>query len=107
MNTLKIYNAQLNVSRCYTVETITNLIDELSIYTENAYYNNETRSIDIEVDEGNNISNDDIKYTIKSWLYTLPTDRGSIDIIAENINIVFNITRINNENNEIIKVYLY
>lgn len=103
MNTLKIYNAQLNVSRCYTIETITNLIDEF----ENAYYNNETRSIDIEVNEGCNISNDDIKYTIKSWLYTLPADRSSIDIIAENINIVFNITRINNENNEIIKVYLY
>ena len=49
MNTTKIYNAQLNVSKFYTVDSIKALIDRLSYIGEDVYYNSETRSIDIDI----------------------------------------------------------
>ena len=54
---------------------------------------------------------DNIEYSIreelKQWLSELPADKESIITICNNINFVFNITKIGYEDNCIIKVYLY
>lgn len=105
MNTTKIYSAQLNVSEYYTIDTITDLINRLNNLGTDIYFNNETRSIDIENPK------DNIEYSIreelKQWLSELPADKESIITICNNINFVFNITKIGYEDNCIIKVYLY
>ena len=106
MNTTKIYYAQLNVSKFYTVETITKLIDRLSYLGQDVYYNNETRSIDIEGPYEKD-NDDNIRNELKEWIKELPADKESINIICDNINFVFNITKIGTENNNIIKLYLF
>lgn len=106
MNAERIYYAQLNVSKCYTVDTINNLISKLSYLGEDVYYNNETRSIDID-----NPSDPNVKLHIinklQEWVKDLPTDKDTIETICCNIDFIFNITTINIDNNTIIKVYLY
>lgn len=106
MDTIKISNAQLNVSKHYTVGTIDKLIGRFGKHNYIAYYNIETKSIDIEVGD-NNINIGLIKTEIKEWLNELPADQESIDIMCDNIDFIFNITQINPEDGIIIKVYLY
>lgn len=106
MNTTKIYYAQLNVCKFFTVETITDLINRFKQFGQDIYYNNETRSIDIENPNGN-ATIGLIREELKQWLITLPADVNDINIICDNINFVFNITNIQIENDSIIKVYLY
>lgn len=103
MNMTKISNAQLNVSNFYTVENVTNLINRLSSEDYSAYFNLETRSIDIEA-ENDSISDFVIKHELEQWLRELPADNESIDIICENIDVVFNITKLSNN---LTKLYLY
>ena len=107
MNTTKIYSAQLNVSEFYTVETINNLINKLSYLGKDVYYNTETRSIDIELEDPKIVLVDTVRKELKEWINELPADKESIDIICDNINIVFNITNITVDNISIIKLYLY
>lgn len=114
MNTQKIYNAQLNVSKCYTTETIEKLINNLSNYSkQNVYYNAETKSIDMEFEGFNYFHHiDNIKNVISQWVSELPCDKNSIDIICNNIDFIYNITVLHSEllpfsDNDIIKIYLY
>lgn len=106
MNTTKIYYAQLNVCSFFTIETISELIDRLKQFGQDVYYNNETRSIDIE-----NPSEDTelglIRDELKHWLVSLPANINDITTLCDNINFVFNITKIMIDNSTIIKVYLY
>ena len=104
--TKKIYYAQLNVSKFYTVEEITRLINRLGYLGQDIYYNNETRSIDIE-EPIENINYDMIREEVKQWIKELPADEESIKIICDNINLIFNITKIKLQNDTIIKLYLY
>lgn len=105
MNNSKIYTAQLDVSKFFTVETVTNLIDRLSYLGKDVYYNNKTRSIDIEIEDGKECDDIAIREELKIWLHTLEANKESIEIICNNINLVFNITKLGNINT--IKVYLY
>ena len=105
MNTKKIYYAQLNVSEHYTIDTITNLINKLHNLGTDIYFNNETKSIDIENPEDH--IEDTIREELKQWLNELPADKESINTICDNINFVYNITRIGYDDNCTIKVYLY
>lgn len=111
MNTEKIYTAQLNVSKYYTEETINDLVSKLSFTgIGNTYYNEENKSIDIKCNRQSSIEDDIIiKNNIKEWLNTLPVNQDDISIIKDNIDIIFNITKIGIPNVEkhIINVYLY
>ena len=106
MDTVKISNAQLNVSKEYTVGTIDKLIGKFAHHGLISYYNIETKSIDIETGD-NIIEHDTIKTELKEWLNELPADKEDIKIMCDNIDFIFNITQINTDNGKIIKVYLY
>lgn len=111
MNTTKIYFAQLNVSKFYTVDSIKKLIDRLSYIGEDVYYNNETRSIDIDI-PSEDVSNFDdlmIRDELTVWLKELPAEQEDIDTMINNINYVFNITKIGsiNNNKSVVKLYMY
>lgn len=107
MNTIKISNAQLNVSNYYTAETINKLINLIEQNGLIAYYNTETKSIDVESDDINKLNVDLIKLKLKEWLNNLSADDESIRIMCNNIDFIFNITQINSSNGPILKVYLY
>lgn len=112
MNTTKLYDAQLNVSNQYNLETINNLITNLSEIFDDVYYNYETKSIDIEVEKTINRGNeiDIIKGELREWINSLDTNEESKKIVSENINFVYNITELSYnelENKCIIKLYLY
>lgn len=108
MNNTKIYYAQLDVSKYFTVETITNLINRLSYLGKDVYYSNETRSIDIELQDGTWLFDESkIRNELKHWVNELPAEEESIKTICDNINYVFNITQIAIGNNVTVKVYLY
>lgn len=108
MNTTKIYYAQLNVSNFFTVETITNLIEKISYIGKDAYYNTETKTIDIELDEENYLlAESKIRTELKNWIQGLDADKESINIICDNIDYIFNITQITIDNKIIAKLYLY
>lgn len=109
MNTTEIYTAQLNVSKFFTVETITNLINKLSYLGKEVYYNAESRTIDIELEDPKTIliHTDLIRKELKEWIMELPADEESIKIICNNINYIFNITQIAIEGVSTVKVHLY
>lgn len=107
MNTLKISHAQLSVSKCYTVDTINTLINIIGRDGLISYYNFETKSIDIEHENNKEIDINIIKYRLKEWLDTLTADKESIEILKNNIDFIFNITRLNSPDGTIFKVYLY
>ena len=106
MNTSEISNAQLNVSKHYTVDSINNLINRLTESGYVSYYNTETKSIDIEINN-NEISFNDIKMNVTQWVYQLPVDNESKKIVGNNIDFIFNITQINTDEGIIVKLYLY
>lgn len=106
MNTVKISNAQLNVSKYYTADTINSLINRISQNGLIAYYNTETKSIDVE-SENNKLDINLIKIRIKEWLNELSADKEHIKIMCDNLEFIFNITQINSTNGLIVKVYLY
>lgn len=108
MNNEKIYYAQLNVSKFYTVETINDLIDRLSYLGKDVYYNCDTKSIDIEVMDGVWLcDNRQIKRQLCEWIEQFPADKESIEIIKNNIDYVFNITNIAIDGVMTIKVHLF
>lgn len=106
MNTNEISNAQLNVSKHFTVESINKLINRLEACGYTAYYNTKTKSIDIEIGT-NEISFESIKMEVKQWIYQLPVDDESKKIVADNIDFIFNITKIITEQGNIVKLHLY
>lgn len=110
MNTQKIYTAQLNVSKFYNKNTINDLVSKLSFIGEETYYNEKTNTIDIKCNRLAMIEDDvAIRETMKEWVKTLPANKEDIDIITNNIEIIFNITKLGYPNLEkhIINVYLY
>lgn len=109
MNTTKIYNAQLNVSEYYTIDAVKELINKLSYIGDDVYYNNATRSIDIDIPKGTISEFDDtlVRDELKIWLRELPANEEDIETVIENINCVFNITKIGSEKNDVVKLYLY
>ena len=94
MNTTEISNAQLSVSSHYTTHTISRLIDRLNQNGFIAYYNSETKSIDIEPgDIANNNSHIlTIKDELKNWIAEFPIDSNTSIIIRDNIDFIYNIT---------------
>lgn len=110
MNTEKICDAQLNVSKYYTTDTIEDLIYKLSQYELEAYYNTDTKSIDIEIIDENIFDEVDIRGCLDQWLKELVLEganKDSIDIIRNNIDFVFNHTKIPNGKDSTVKLYLY
>ena len=108
MNTKEISSAQLSVSKHFTVESINDLIDRFSIDGFNSYYNTETKSIDVETDAKDFISNITIiKQELKNWIDELPVDFDTAKIVRDNLEFIFNITQLPIETGNVIKVYLY
>ena len=108
MNPTEISYAQLHASKFYTVETIDKLIEALGEVNLDAYYNSETRSIDIEIgDNDPTFMTSVIKTTLKNWIYGLQMDVEITATINNNIDFIFNITKINSDDKIIFKVYLY
>ena len=107
METTEIYTAQLNVSNYFTVETVNNLIDILKPLGRDAYYNHETRSVDLLLEHGEFIADFKIRECLKTWVKTLPADLKDINTYCNNIEFIFNITKIMIDNEAIIKIYLY
>ena len=106
MNTTEIYYAQLNVSKYYTIDTISNLIDRLKHLGSEVYYDVGTKSINIENPKED--IEDIIKEELKQWLNELPAEKDDIKTLCDNIDFVFNITKINDESiGIIVKLYLY
>lgn len=105
MNTTEIYYAQLNVSEYYTIDTITKLIDRLSNLGSDVYYDNSTKSINIE-NPNENIDGI-IRKELKQWINELSIDKNNMEVLCNNIDFIFNITKINDNSGTIIKVYLY
>lgn len=107
MDTKKILNAQLNVSKYYTIETIDNLINILKQNEFIAYYNTETKSIDIET-ESKDVNMNLIKSIVKEWLNTIEAEEKYIKIMCDNLDFIFNFIQIYSyDNKTIVKVYLY
>lgn len=112
MNTEKLYTAQLNVSKFFNNETINDLILRLkALFAEdNIIYNEKTNTIDIARNRISNIEDDiNIRMILKEWIKTLPADQNDIDIITNNIEFIFNITKLGypNIDKHIINIYLY
>lgn len=108
MNTEKISYAQLNVSKHYTVQSITDLINGFSALGFNSYYNSDTKSIDVESNEneyGSHIII--IKQGLKNWIDSLSVDPETSNVLHDYIDLIFNITTIHTDDGIIIKVYLY
>lgn len=106
MNTTEIYYAQLNVSEHYTVNSISELIDKLKHLGSEVYYDVSTKSINIENPKED--IEDIIKEELKQWLNDLPAEKDDIKTLCDNIDFVFNITKINdNSIGIIVKLYLY
>lgn len=110
MDTKQIYIAQLNVSKYYTQNTINDLVSKLSFIGEETYYNEKNKTIDINCNRVASIEDDcAIRQTIKEWIKTLPIENKDIDVMIENIDFIFNITKLTypNLDKHIINVYLY
>lgn len=112
MNTEKIYTAQLNVSKFYTDETINDLVSRISSANigDETYYNDKTKTIDIKCNRMAMVEDDfTIREIIKEWIQSLPINKEDIDIIINNMEFIFNITKLGYPNIEkhIINIYLY
>lgn len=110
MDTKRIYDAQLNVSKFYTDETINDLVSRVSFIGERSYYNTKTNTIDINV---NRIAMVEDDYTIRNiiidWLNTLPADKKDIEVMIANNEYIFNIAKLGypGVDKHIINIYLY
>lgn len=110
MNTKRIYDAQLNVSKFYDDNTINDLISKLSFIGDETYYNEKTKTIDIKVNRLASVEDDStIRTIIKEWVELLPADEEDIKIITDNINYIFNIVKLGypNLDKHIIEIYLH
>lgn len=109
MNTKKIYNAQLSVSKIINADYISDLVSRLSSLGD-AKYNCNSKSVTIKRN-GNpdEIDNVTIRYILREWLTDLDIDQEDYNVLIDNIDILFNITKINFTDTpyHIINVYLY
>lgn len=109
MNTKKIYNAQLSVSKIINADYINDLVSRLSSLGESKY-NCNSKSVTIKRN-GNpdEIDNVTIRYILREWLTDLDIDQEDYDVLIDNADILFNITKINFADTpyHIINVYLY
>lgn len=108
MNTKKIYNAQLSVSKIINADLINDLVSRLSAIGESNYDCN-TKGIVIRKNGiPNELDDTNIKYILREWINDMNLDKEDYDILIDNIDILFNITKINiNDSKHIINVYLY
>ena len=106
MNTEELYHAQLNALEKISVNSIKFLIDKLSIIGE-AFYNYTSRCIEIEESEQTNDLH--LKSILRDWLSESDDiDEDDKKILLDNIDFVFNITKITSDiNKPIIQIYLY
>ena len=112
MNTEKLYTAQLNVSKFFNNETINDLILRLKVLfaEDDIIYNEKTNTIDIMRNKMSNVEDDiNIRVILKEWIRSLQADQNDIDIITNNIEFIFNITKLGypNIDKHIINIYLY
>lgn len=110
IDTEKICTAQLNVSNFYNEQTINSLVNKLNCIGDKVFYNEKSKTIDIESNHISNVEDDDkIKNIIRDWLYTLPADINDINVISDNIDIIFNVVKLGypNIDKHIINIYLY
>lgn len=109
MNTKKIYNAQLSVSKIINADYINDLVSRLSSLGESKY-NCNSKSVMIKI-QGNPNETDEatIRYILKEWITDMDIDQEDYNVLIDNIDILFNITKINFPNipYHIINVYLY
>lgn len=109
MNTKKIYNAQLSVSKIINADYINDLVSRLSSLGD-AKYNCNSKSVTIKRN-GNPDEIDDvtIRYILREWLTELDIDQEDYNVLIDNADILFNITKINFADTpyHIINVYLY
>lgn len=104
-----LYTAQLNVSKYYNNETINNLVSKVS-FIGNSFYNETTKTIDIKVDRLASIEDDEvIRQILKEWVKTLPADKEDIELICENVQYIFNISKLGYPNipEHTINIWLY
>lgn len=89
----KLYTAQLNVSKYYNDETINDLVSKVSFIGESKYNKND-KTIHIQVNRTASMEDDDIiRQVLKEWLNTLPADNEDINYISDNVQYIFNITK--------------
>lgn len=89
-----LYTAQLIVSKCYTDETISNLVERVSNIGD-AYYNNLTKTIDIKVNTLATIDDDNnIRNILREWVQSLDAKKEYIELISKNVPYIFNIYKI-------------
>lgn len=108
MNPEKLYDVQLSVSKLINDDLVNDLISRLSIIG-NSSYNYNTKCIDIKVNKNSDKNDDTIKTILKEWLFDINLDSNTYNILSNNIDFLFNITKTNNFNNSkhIIHLYLY
>lgn len=109
MDTKRIYDAQLSVSRIINADLINDLVSRLSAIGPDKYdYNSKSVVINKDgiPDELDDIN---IKYILKEWIYDMNLNKEDYNTLINNIDILFNITKITLNNNleHIINVYLY
>ena len=89
----KLYTALLNVSKYYNDQTISNLVSKVSFIGKSEYSNND-KTIHIHVNRTASMEDDDtIRQVLKEWLNTLPADKEDIRYICDNVQYIFNITK--------------
>ena len=109
MNTKKIYNAQLSVSKIINADYINDLVSRLSSLGD-AKYNCNSKSVTIKRNgKPDEIDDVTIRYILREWLTELDIDQEDYDVLIDNADILFNITKINFADTpyHIINVYLY
>lgn len=107
MNTKKIYDAQLSVSKLINDDSINDLVNMLTDIGS-AAYNYNSKSIMIKKNEEDNNDEEKIRSILKIWINELDLSKEDHDTLIDNIDILFNITKLNECNDEhIINVYLY
>ena len=100
MNTKEIYTAQLNVSKQFTDSSIGELCDIIfhcNTISEirNVSYNAYLKSIEIVIDRRSEVEDDEkLRILLQNWLKTLPVSRNDIDILCNNIEFIFNISKV-------------
>lgn len=108
MDTKKIYDAQLSVSKIIDDDLINDLVNKLEVIGSSAY-NYNSKSIMITKSEED--INDDIriKSILKDWINEIDISKEDHKILIDNIDILFNITKLNdcNDTKHIINLYLY
>lgn len=105
----KIYDAQLSVSKIINDDLVNDLVSRLSIIGPSSY-NIETKCVDIDMKTMALVEHDDtIRTILREWLFDMDLDKEIYNILSNNVEILYNITKTGYPNiqEHIIHVYLY